>query len=192
MPPRVSNAVHAGDRLQERFGFKLDEAAYKELQGLLKNCKWTPIEWQGQGPNGKLRVLLHFRGKDMHVVFNVSTWKIITVIPVAKPIEDPKLVQVRTWAQFLIDVEPEVIEHLWRTQPEKMQGLVDRLEASIKKQQEVEVALTGIPLDETVVLPKKVTQEELDAICAQDGHRFNDFKKPCGVCRRSYDNLLSA
>jgi hypothetical protein len=83
---RAQGVRHAADRLSQRFGIKLDTAAHKELIGLIRNCKWTPVRWEGD----KLRVRMEFRGQKIDVVFNRSTLKLITIIPAPKPVE-PKV-----------------------------------------------------------------------------------------------------
>lgn len=74
---RVNGIGHAADRLQERFGYKMDARASQEMLGLIRNCRWTPVKWEGN----KLRVRMEFRGRVMDVVFNRLNMKIITVIP---------------------------------------------------------------------------------------------------------------
>jgi hypothetical protein len=80
---RAEGVGHAGDRLSERFGIKMDGPAHQELQGLIKNCKWKPVSWQAS----KLKVELEFRGKKMQVVFETVTKKIITIIPSVDKVE---------------------------------------------------------------------------------------------------------
>lgn len=80
---KIKAAGHAGDRLQQHLGWKLDAEVQRELLGRIRNCKWTPIDIHGS----KLRVrMVDFRGHTIDVVFNCVTNKIITIIPKDPPV----------------------------------------------------------------------------------------------------------